>query len=67
MKMVMEKTDIVIKLKEKIAIAEANNDAIVMQLKKLLDKVLATNTKSSSILKGILHENITFTCNMSRL
>ncbi len=49
MKMVMEKTDIVIKLKEKIAIAEANNDAIVMQLKKLLDKVLATNTKSSSI------------------
>jgi len=49
MKMVMEKTDIVMKLKEKIAIAQSNNDVIATQLQKLLEKVIKSNKESSCI------------------
>jgi hypothetical protein len=40
MKTVMEKIDIVVKLKEKIAEAKANNDALAAPLQKLLEKIL---------------------------
>jgi len=40
MKTVMEKIDIIVKLKEKIAEAKANNDALAVPLQKLLDRLM---------------------------
>ena len=49
MGMIMEKVDIVVKLKEKIAEAKANNDALAIQLQKLLDGIVKDSTPSASI------------------
>lgn len=47
MKVVMEKIDIVVKLKEKIAEAKANNDAVAAPLQKLLERILNDASKQS--------------------
>lgn len=49
MKQVMKKVDIVVKLKEKIAEARGQNDAMAKQLQKLLDAILADQRQSSAI------------------
>ena len=49
MKVIMEKVDIVVKLKEKIAEAREHNDALAKQLQKLLDSIMADQQQSSAI------------------
>lgn len=49
MKVVMERIDIVVKLKEKIALARANNDSIADQLEKLLDGIMKDSRPTSAI------------------
>jgi len=49
MKMVMERIDIVVKLKEKIAFAKANNDSIATQLEKLLDGIMRDTSRTSAV------------------
>ncbi len=49
MKVVMEKIDIVVKLKEKIAEAKANNDALAAPLQKLLDSIVQDTKQSPAI------------------
>ena len=46
---VMETIDVVVKLKEKIADAKANNVALAQQLQKLLDTILAKPQSKHSI------------------
>ncbi len=46
---VMETIDVVVKLKEKIAIAKENNTALAAQLQKLLDAILANPANKHSI------------------
>ena len=45
----MEKIDIVVKLKEKIAEAKANNDALAAPLQKLLDSIMKDTKQSPAI------------------
>ena len=49
MKTVLNKVDIIVKLKEKIAEAKASNDVLAERLQKLLDEVIQTNTKTPAI------------------
>lgn len=49
MKVVMEKVDIVVKLKEKIADAKKHNDALAVQLQKLLDAIVRDSRQSPAI------------------
>jgi hypothetical protein len=49
MKVVMEKIDIVVKLKEKIAEAKANNDALAAPLQKLLESIVKDTNQSPAI------------------
>lgn len=49
MKMVMERIDIIVKLKEKIAIARANNDVIAVQLEKLLEGIMKDSRPTSAV------------------
>lgn len=46
---VMEKIDVVVKLKEKIAEAKLNNAALATRLQKLLDAILISPQNSRSI------------------
>ena len=46
---VMETVDVVVKLKEKIADAKANNNALASQLQKLLDAILSKPQGKHSI------------------
>ncbi len=46
---VMETVDVVVKLKEKIADAQANNVALANQLQKLLDAILSKPQSKHSI------------------
>mgnify|MGYP000265129156 CR=1 FL=1 len=46
---VMETIDVVVKLKEKIADAQANNSALATQLQKLLDAILSNPQNKHSI------------------
>jgi uncharacterized iron-regulated protein len=46
---VMETVDVVVKLKEKIADAKANNVALAAQLQKLLDAILSKPQSKHSI------------------
>jgi hypothetical protein len=45
----MEKIELVVKLKEKIAEAKASNDALALQLQALLDQIIATPKNSPAI------------------
>ncbi len=49
MGIVMKKVDIVVKLKEKIAEAKDRNDALAIQLQKLLDGILRDSRPSAVI------------------
>jgi len=49
MKKVMDKIDIVVKLKEKIAEAKAHNDALAAPLQKLLERILREGDHSPAI------------------
>ncbi|MEA3374234.1 MAG: hypothetical protein U9Q62_11175 [Campylobacterota bacterium] len=49
MGIVMEKVDIVVKLKEKIAEARDRNDVLATQLQKLLDGILRDSKPSAAI------------------
>ena len=49
MKVVMEKIDIVVKLKEKIAEAKAHNDALAAPLQKLLDRIMKDTKQTPAI------------------
>lgn len=49
MSIVMEKVDIIVKLKERIAEAKAKNDAIAIQLQRLLDSILISHKNSPAI------------------
>lgn len=49
MKMVMDRIDIVVKLKEKIAVARANNDSIALQLEKLLEGIMKESRTTSAV------------------
>jgi hypothetical protein len=49
MKVVMEKIDIVVKLKEKIAEAKKHNDMLASQLQTLLDGILQDNRTTPAI------------------
>ena len=46
---VMETIDVVVKLKEKIAEAQANNSILATQLQKLLDAILSNPQNKHSI------------------
>lgn len=46
---VMEKIDVVVKLKEKIAEAQAHNSTLATQLQKLLDAILSNPQNERSI------------------
>lgn len=45
----MEKIELVVKLKEKIAEAKATNEALADQLQNLLDQIIATPVNSPAI------------------
>ncbi|MGA9046254.1 hypothetical protein [Sulfuricurvum sp.] len=45
----MDKIELVIKLKEKIAEAKASNDTLALQLQTLLDQIIATPKNSAAI------------------
>lgn len=45
----MDKIELVVKLKEKIAEAKASNDALAQQLQTLLDQIVATPKNSAAI------------------
>jgi hypothetical protein len=45
----MDKIELVVKLKEKIAEAKASNDALALQLQALLDQVLSNPQNSPAI------------------
>lgn len=45
----MDKVELVVKLKEKIAEAKATNDAMAAQLQSLLDQIIATPHSSPAI------------------
>lgn len=49
MKVIMERIDIVVKLKEKIAEARKNNDSLASQLQALLDGILKDNRGTPAI------------------
>ena len=49
MGIVMEKVDIIVKLKKKIAEAKEHNDALAAQLQKLLDGILKDSKPSAAI------------------
>jgi hypothetical protein len=49
MKTVMEKVDVVMKLKEKIADARSHNHPMALQLQKLLDNIMADRRKTAAI------------------
>ncbi|MFY9143004.1 hypothetical protein [Sulfuricurvum sp.] len=45
----MEKIELIVKLKEKIAEAKASNEVLAMQLQALLDQIIATPKNSPAI------------------
>lgn len=45
----MDKIELVVKLKEKIAEARASNEVVAMQLQALLDQIIATPKNSPAI------------------
>jgi len=45
----MDKIELIVKLKEKIAEAKASNDALALQLQSLLDQVLSNPQNSPAI------------------
>ena len=49
MGMAMEKVDIIVKLKEKIAEAKKNNDVLAAQLQKLLDNIIRDTSSTAAI------------------
>jgi len=49
MKVVMQRIDIVVKLKEKIAEARKSNDSLASQLQTLLDGILKDNRSTPAI------------------
>jgi hypothetical protein len=49
MGVVMEKVDIIVKLKEKIAEAKEHNDVLAAQLQKLLDGIIRDSKPTSAI------------------
>jgi hypothetical protein len=49
MKTVMQRVDIIVKLKEKIAEAKANNDAVAAPLQKLLERILNDSRHTPAI------------------
>jgi len=49
MAIVMDKVDIIVKLKERIADAKATNIALAQDLQKLLDTIMKSSTKTPAI------------------
>jgi hypothetical protein len=49
MKLIMEKIDVVVKLKERIAEARVQNEELAIQLQKLLDGILKDSKTTASI------------------